>query len=95
MSSFSMTMYEWLRTLSGCSAWRVWKGARARGDLCLGKSWGVDSGVAMTEVMRMERHKEDNIVSVEEATVRDQATVCPRNIPFPAAPIFTLVCLCG
>ena len=27
---------------------------------------GVDGGVAMTEVMRMERHKEDNIVSVEE-----------------------------
>ena len=52
-----MTMYEWLRTLSGCSAWRVWKGASARGDLCLGTSWGVDSGVAMTEVMRMERHK--------------------------------------
>ena len=88
-------MYELLRTLSGCSAWRVWKGASARGDLSLGMSWGVDSGVAMTEVMRMVRHKEDNMVSVEEATVRNQAVVCPRNIPFPTAPIFTLVCPCG
>jgi hypothetical protein len=59
-------MYELLSTLSWCSAWRVWKGANARGDLCLGKSWGVDSGVAMTEVMRMERQREDNIVSAEK-----------------------------
>jgi hypothetical protein len=59
-------MYELLSTLSWWSAWRVWKGANARGDLCLGKSWGVDSGVAMTEVMRMERQREDNIVSAEK-----------------------------
>ena len=26
-------------------------------------SWGVDNGVAMMEVMRMERHKEDSIIS--------------------------------
>jgi len=69
-------MYEWLRTLSGCSAWRVWKGASARGDLSLGMSWGVDSGVAMTKVTRMERHKEDNMVSVEEAAVLNQVAVC-------------------
>lgn len=45
----------------------------------------------MTEVMRMERHKEDNIVSVGEAAVRNQAGVCPCNI----IPIFALVCPCG
>jgi hypothetical protein len=39
-----------------------------QGDFCLGMLWGVDNGVAMTEVMRVERHKEDNTVSVEEAT---------------------------
>ena len=33
-SSFNMTMNVWLRTFSGCSAWRVWKGVSARGDLC-------------------------------------------------------------
>jgi hypothetical protein len=67
-----MTMYEWSRTLSGRSAWRVWKGASARGDLWLGMSWSVNSGVAMIEVMRMERQKEDN-------TAVTQATVCTRN----------------
>ena len=40
----------------------------AQGDFCLGVSWGVDNWVAMTEVVRVERHKEDNAVSVEETT---------------------------
>jgi hypothetical protein len=35
--------------------------------------------VVMTEEMRMERQKEDNIVTVEEATARNQATVVPRS----------------
>ena len=41
----------------------------SKGDLCLGTSWGVNSGVAMTGVMGMERWKENNIVSVKEETV--------------------------
>ena len=44
-----------------------WKGPSARGGLCLGTSFVVDSGVAATEVMRNERNKE-NIVSVEEGS---------------------------
>jgi len=39
----------------------------------------------------MERHKEDNIVSAEEARVRNQTGVCPRNIPFPTAHVY--ICL--
>ena len=38
----------------------------------------------------MARQKEDNIVSAEEARVRNQKRVCPRNIPFPTAHI----CIC-
>ena len=45
------------------------RGERKR-DLRLWMSWGVDSGVAMTEV----RHKEDVVVAVDEAMVRNQAT---------------------
>ena len=29
------------------------EGVSSRGDLCLRTSWGVDSGVGMTEMMRM------------------------------------------
>ena len=54
-SSFNMMTCKLLRTLSGCLAWRVWKGESARGDFCVGMAWGVDSGVAMTEVTRTER----------------------------------------
>jgi hypothetical protein len=63
-----------------------------RGDLPLGISWGVDSGVATTEVMRRERQKADNIVSGEEVTVRNQLAACPRNIPFPTIQMFTSIC---
>ena len=68
-------MYERLRTLLGCSAWWVWKGASARGDLCLGLSWGVDSGVAMTEAIRMERHKEEATVHQVQIGVRTVAVL--------------------
>lgn len=56
-------------------------------------SWGVDSGVATTEAMKRERHREENIVSVEEAIVRNQVgAACPRNIPFMPNPVFAFVC---
>jgi hypothetical protein len=42
-------------------AWRAGKGANAREFLSI--------AVAMTEAMRMERHKENGIISVEEAAV--------------------------
>jgi hypothetical protein len=48
-----------------------------RGDLWLGMSWGVDSGVVITEVMR-DRWKTTS--TVEEETVRNQATVVPRDV---------------
>jgi hypothetical protein len=66
-SSFNTTTQESSRTLSGCSAWRVWKGASARGDLCLGTS-GVSIAGRHDGDDEDGRH-EDNVVSVEEATV--------------------------
>ena len=52
-------------------------------------SRGVNSGVAMTEVMKRERHKEDNIVSAEE--VMESSRWLPPYIPIRVTPMFGFI----
>ena len=42
-------------------------------------SWGVEGGVAMTEVMRIKKHKEDNTISAEKRQRFKISSVSPHN----------------